>query len=109
MIEERIFLILGYVAISALLLIFLLYSSFSSKLKTLVVFIMASFYVFTWMGYKQILGWPSTQVIPDEFRLVWVSIDEPDKFTKREGEIHFWIRYQDDAGIPVRRCCHREG
>ena len=72
--------ILGYVAISALLLIFLLYSSFSSKLKTLVVFIMASFYVFTWMGYKQILGWPSTQVIPDEFRLVWVSIDEPDKF-----------------------------
>ena len=43
---------------------------------------MASFYVFTWMGYKQILGWPSTQVIPDEFRLVWVSIDEPDKFTK---------------------------
>ena len=36
MIEERIFLILGYVAISALLLIFLLYSSFSSKLKTLI-------------------------------------------------------------------------
>ena len=103
MIEERIFLILGYVAISALLLIFLLYSSFTSKLKTLVVFIMASFYIFTWIGYKQILGWPSTQVIPDEFRLVWVSIDEPDKFTKREGEIHFWIRYQDDAGIPIGR------
>jgi len=84
-IEERIFLILGYVAISALLLIFFLYSTFSNKLKTVVVFIMASFYVFTWMGYKQILGWPSTQEIPDEFRLIWVSIDEPDKLTKKEG------------------------
>ena len=101
MIEERIFLILGYVAISALLLIFFLYSTFSNKLKTVVVFIMASFYVFTWMGYKQILGWPSTQEIPDEFRLVWVSIDEPDKLTKKEGEINLWIRYQDEAGIPI--------
>ena len=80
--------ILGYVAISTLLLIFFLYSTFSNKLKTVVVFIMASFYVFTWMGYKQILGWPSTQEIPDEFRLIWVSIDEPDKSTKKEGEIN---------------------
>ena len=63
----------------------LLNLTFSNKLKTVVVFIMASFYVFTWMGYKQILGWPSTQEIPDEFRLIWVSIDEPDKLTKKEG------------------------
>ena len=56
---------------------------------------MASFYVFTWIGYKQVLGWPSTQEIPEEFRLIWVSIDEPDKFNKREGEIYFWIRYMD--------------
>ena len=62
---------------------------------------MASFYVFTWLGYKQILGWPSAQEIPNDFRLVWVSIDEPDKFTKSEGKIYFWLRYQDDAGIPI--------
>ncbi|SVB22395.1 uncharacterized protein METZ01_LOCUS175249, partial [marine metagenome] len=62
---------------------------------------MASFYIFTWLGYKQILGWPSAQEIPNDFRLVWVSIDEPDKFTKSEGKIYFWLRYQDDVGIPI--------
>ena len=61
---------------------------------------MASFYIFTWIGYQQVLGWPSTQEIPEEFRLIWVSIDEPDKFTKREGQIYCWIRYMDNAGIP---------
>lgn len=100
MIEERILLVSAYVAITALLLIFCLYSKFSNKLKTVVVVVMASFYVFTWIGYKQVLGWPSTQEIPEEFRLIWVSIDEPDKFNKREGKIYFWIRYMDKAGIP---------
>ena len=61
---------------------------------------MAFFYVLTWLGYKQVLGWPSTQEIPEEFRLIWVSIDEPDKFTKMEGQIYFWIRYMDEADIP---------
>ena len=93
-------LVSAYVALTALLLIFCLYSRFSNNLKTTVVLIMAFFYVLTWLGYKQVLGWPSTQEIPEEFRLIWVSIDEPDKFTKREGQIYFWIRYMDGADIP---------
>ena len=61
---------------------------------------MAFFYVLTWLGYKQVLGWPSMQEIPEEFRLIWVSIDEPDKLTKKKGKIYLWIRYMDEANIP---------
>ena len=61
---------------------------------------MAFFYVLTWLGYKQVLGWPSMQEIPEEFRLIWVSIDEPDKLTKKKGKIYLWIRYVDEANIP---------
>ena len=61
---------------------------------------MAFFYVLTWLGYKQVLGWPSMQEIPEDFRLIWVSIDEPDKLTKKKGKIYLWIRYVDEANIP---------
>ena len=100
MIEERILLILSYVAVTALLLVFYLYSNFSNKLKTIVILIMSTFYLTTWIGYKDLMGWPSIEEIPDEFRLLWVTIDEPDKFNKKEGNIYFWLKYIDEAGMP---------
>ncbi len=100
MIEERLLLVLAYVAITALLLTFFIYSNFSNKVKAIVIVFMSCFYVITWIGYKEILGWPSTEGIPDEFRLLWVSIDEPDKFNKKEGNIYFWLRHIDEAKIP---------
>ena len=56
---------------------------------------MASFYFITWVGYKQVLGWPTAQEIPEEFRLIWVAIDEPDKMTKNQGGIYLWVKSVD--------------
>jgi len=61
---------------------------------------MASFYVFTWIGYKQVLGWPSTQEIPEEFRLIWVSIDI--SLIKEKEKFIFGL------GIWIRRAFHLE-
>ena len=77
------------------------FSKFSNSLKTVVVLIMASFYFMTWLGYKQILGWPTAEEIPEEFRLIWVAIEEPDKMTKNQGGIYLWVRSLDEIGIPL--------
>ena len=100
MIEERILLVSAYVAVTAILLCFCFFSKFSNSLKTVVVLIMASFYFITWLGYKQVLGWPTAEEIPEEFRLIWIAIDEPDKMTKDQGGIYLWVKSLDHICKP---------
>lgn len=100
MIEERLFLIVAYVAIAALLLSFYFYSTFSTTLKNVTILLVTLFYFFTWYSLEGILGWPSQQDMPDKFRILWIDIQEPQKKNDHEGEIYFWIKSLNSLELP---------
>tara|TARA_Y100001970_G_scaffold121071_1_gene150172 strand:- start:63129 stop:63686 length:558 start_codon:yes stop_codon:yes gene_type:complete len=99
MLEERLFLILGYVLLSAIFATFLFYTRFSKLIKFCLITVVSIFYFLTWWGYSNILGWPSDSDLPENFRISWVVIEEPNKTTKEEGHIYLWIRQLDEAKL----------
>ena len=46
------------------------------------------------------LGLATSDQMPDQFRVLWITIDEPNKVTREHGGIYFWVRELDEAGIP---------
>ena len=99
MVEERLLLILSYLLIASLLLVFCFYTSFSKKIKVGGVIFITVFYFFSWNTYTNILGWPSEEDLPDEFRIIWVVINEPNKEMRKEGDLYLWVRLLDEAKI----------
>lgn len=99
MVEERLLLILSYLLIASLLLVFCFYTSFSKKIKVGGVIFITVFYFFSWNTYTNILGWPSEEDLPDEFRIIWVVINEPNKEMRKEGDLYLWVRLMDEAKI----------
>jgi hypothetical protein len=99
MVEERLLLIFSYLLISGLLLMFCFYTSFSKKIKLCGVVFVTAFYFLSWNTYTNLLGWPSAQDLPEEFRIIWVVIEEPKKETGKEGGLYLWVRLLDEAKI----------
>ena len=52
-----------------------------------------SFYVLTYKSFKNLLGWPSSESLPDRFRLVAAQIYEPNALINSEGAI-FLVGYR---------------
>jgi hypothetical protein len=103
LIEERIVLVIAYVAIALLLLYFYFFSQFSKAIKISIVLVVTVFYFLTWQGFERVLGWPAGLEMPNEFRVLWIALEEPDKNNNEAGEIYFWIRDLDKAGLPISR------
>lgn len=101
MIEERLLLTLAYVTTSALLLLFCFYTSFSKKIKLSGVVALTVFYIFSWQGYLGILGWPTSEELPEKFNINWVVIEEPNKVLNQEGGLFLWVRELNDADKPI--------
>ena len=96
-----ILLALAYAIIAALLLNLGLAAAWSARVKIGVVLLVSLFYGATYLGIRALEGWPTGETLPGDFRLHWISIDEPDKATGSEGAIYFWVRSLDEAGLPV--------
>ena len=101
MLEERLILSISYVLIAALLLVFCFYTSFSKKLKLTSIFVVSLFYIFSWKGYIGVLGWPTAEDLPDDFNILWVVIQEPNKNRSNEGELFLWIKEIDEFRKPI--------
>ncbi len=95
-----ILLTLAYVAIGALLLSLNLASRWSVWLKAAAIVLVSLFYFASYQGLRSLSGLPSSEEIPRNFRLLFVSIDEPDKRTGGEGAIYIWLRaLQNDVQV----------
>jgi hypothetical protein len=92
---------LAYAGIAALLLNLNLSSQYNTVLKTLAIVVVTGFYIVAWQGHQRLLGWATSSDFPAEFRVHWITIDEPDKATGEAGTIYFWLRELDEAGIAV--------
>ena len=92
---------LTYALIGALLLLIMVRSRLTRLLKLSLILLVSAFYIATWFGYRDVLGWPTTASPPDAFRVLWITIDDPNKASKAPGAIFFWLRALDEAGLPV--------
>ena len=98
--SEVILIITGYILIGFLLLLFNLRTNFHWVLKSTMIVVTAFFYIFTYNSFKNLLGWPSSEELPERFRLVSAQIYEPNAIINSEGEIFLWITNMDDmAGL----------
>tara|TARA_E500000178_G_C17035003_1_gene762923 strand:- start:4479 stop:5003 length:525 start_codon:yes stop_codon:yes gene_type:complete len=95
--------VVSYIVLAFLLLIFNLRTSYHWLLKSLLIASVTLFYILTYNSFKEILGWPTKETLPDRFRLVSAQIYEPNVITNSEGSIYIWITDMNDKsglGIP---------
>ncbi len=92
---------LAYAVVAALLLNLGLASRWSVRVKAGAVVLVSAFYGASYLGIRALEGWPTGEPLPADFRLQWISVEEPDKVTGSDGAIYFWVRALDEAGLPV--------
>ncbi len=88
---------LSYALLAALVLNIWIATKWSTAFKISLVLIMTLLYIGTYLGLREIQGWPTTDPMPDSFRLLWAKIDEPDKQSGSEGNIYMWVQNIDAA------------
>lgn len=93
------FLTLAYVAVAALLLSLNLATRYPGWVKALAIVLVSLLYFGTWLGYKGILGWPTGESMPEDFRVLWITIEDPDKAVSGPGHIYYWVRALDPDGV----------
>ena len=102
--SEVILIITGYILIGFLLLLFNLRTNIHWILKSSMIVVTALFYIFTYNSFKNILGWPSSDELPERFRLISAQVYEPNAIINSEGEIFLWITNMEDlAGLGIPR------
>jgi hypothetical protein len=108
MMESLLFLGASYAVVAALLVALCVNLPGRRSLKIALITLVSVFYGLTWIGHQNTLGWPTSEQMPDQFRVLWITIDEPTKVTQDMGGIYFWVRELDEAGIPqgVPRAYH---
>lgn len=84
-------LVAAYIIIGLLLLSINLYSKWSWPVKVATIVVTSVFYLVTYFSIPPLLGWPTTQLLPERFRLLAVHIQEPNKTLNLDGEIYLWI------------------
>lgn len=93
----------AYVAVAALLLNLSLASPHSRIIKLVAIVLVTTLYLGTWHGLFGMLGWPSPRGLPEQFRVLWIEVDDPDKQGGDPGAIYLWVRDVDEQGRVVGR------
>lgn len=91
---------LAYVVVAALLLNLNLAAPYRAWIKVLAIVLVTGLYIVAWWGHHQLMGWATADALPENFRVHWVTVDEPDKVTGADGAIYFWVRRLDEADLP---------
>ena len=88
--------ITAYVLIGLLLLSINLYSKWSWQVKAFTIVITSVFYIVTYFSFPPLLGWPTTQYPPQQFRLIAAHVAQPNKETGEEGAVYLWLTEIED-------------
>jgi hypothetical protein len=90
----------AYVAVAALLLNLNLATRAPALLKAGAIVVVSGLYAGAWIGHRELMGWATSSPLPDQFRVQWIMIEDPDKLTGEPGYIYFWVRELDEARLP---------
>ena len=66
----------AYALIAALLLNLNVATQYSTLLKSGVITLTSALYIGTWFGYQALTGWATNEALPEEFRVLYISIEE---------------------------------
>ncbi len=82
------------------------------KVKIAISLLLPVLYYFHWFGLQQSKGWPSDQNLPSQFELITADVVEPNPLKGVEGNIHLWIRHDEDQTprayiLPYTRALHK--
>ena len=81
----------AYILIGLLLLSINLYSKWSWQVKATSIILTSAFYVITYFSFPPLLGWPTTQYPPEQFRLLSAHVVQPNKDTGEDGSVYIWL------------------
>lgn len=59
-------------------------------IKTFLIAASLTLAIFVWGSLESYLGWPSRSELPEEYQVLWLSIQEPT--VDKEGSIFLWAR-----------------
>lgn len=91
----------AYAAVAALIFNLNLRTSWSREVKVSALVVVGALFFVSFWSLKGMLGWPTSADMPDEFRIHWITVVDPDKLTGDDGAIYFWVRELDAAGLPI--------
>ena len=83
--------ILAFLFISMFLLWYVIGARGAWWLKAFLISFTLYFGVSLGVSMEGLLGWPSSQNLPDEFELHWALIEEPNASLNRRGGIYLWV------------------
>ena len=78
----------AYILLALLLLSINLYSKWSWQIKAATIVLTSVFYVVTYYSLPGLLGWPTSQNPPAQFRLLAAHVEQPDKEKNTTGAIY---------------------
>ena len=81
----------AYILIGLLLLSINLYSKWSWQVKAASIIITSAFYVITYFSFPPLLGWPTSEFLPSQFRLISAHVVQPNKETGEKGSVYLWL------------------
>jgi len=84
-------LVAAYILIAVLLLSLNLYSRWSWQVKAGAIVLTTAFYIVTFISFSPLLGWPTEQSPPGNFRLIAAHVQQPNKITGDSGAIYLWL------------------
>jgi len=89
-------LVAAYILIALLLLSLNLYSRWSWQVKAGAIVVTTAFYIVTYISFSPLLGWPTDQPPPSNFRLIAAHVQQPNKITGENGAIYLWLSQIDN-------------
>ena len=88
---------LSYIAV----IVLVVWLGFGKRLSVLskitLALLLPLVYFLHWTGLQEIKGWPSDQNLPSQFELIGADIQEPNPLKDIKGNIHLWIRPEDNG------------
>ena len=101
---EVFLIIICYVILGFLLVLFNLRTSFHWGFKASMITVVTIFYILTYKSFKDLIGWPTGEPLPERFRLISAQIYEPNALINSEGSIYVWITDMNSlAGLGTPR------
>jgi hypothetical protein len=90
----------SYALIGALLLIVLVYARLPWSAKAVAVVVTSVFYVVSFVGTRGLLGWASSDRLPEHFKLLQARIVDPHTVDGDSGSVYLWVEALDDDNRP---------
>lgn len=83
--------IAAYILLALLLLSINLYSKWSWPVKAITIILTSAFYLVSYYSFPPLLGWPTSQNPPAQFRLIAAHVSQPNKELGIDGSIFLWL------------------